>query len=121
MTVLLLIGGELIVDPDRANRRVSSRWGKDARFTLSPHFHSPLFLLSPSSILLIQVPLYNSCPGAAPAFFGAGLERERKKKDRCSIFPSFVRLSISVCVLVDHSCPLFACNTDCGAGVVQHR
>lgn len=39
-----------------------------------PHF-SFLFLSSLSSLLLIRVSLYNSCPGAAPALFGAQLER----------------------------------------------
>ena len=102
---------------DRWSRR-ATRWvspdGWDVKSTLSPHFHSPVFLLSLSSIPLIQVPLYNSCPGAAPAFFGTGLER--KKKRQMFNF-HFLCASLYICLWAFG--PLLPLNADCGVPVVQ--
>lgn len=76
-----------------------------------PHFHSPLSLLCLSSIPHIQVPLYNSCPGAAPAFFGTGLERE-KKRQMFNFHFLCASLYLSVCLCVPPVLALFAINAE---------
>lgn len=103
---LAVIGSESIGDPIEPPGECLQVEGGAVKSTLSAHFHSPLFLLSLSSNPRMQVPLYNSCPGAA--FSGTGFEREKKKKKR-----QMFNFCICLCYCGPLLPPRASCNADC--------
>lgn len=111
VSVLAAIGSELIVDPIVAPGECLQMGG-----VLNPR--CPLISI-PS--FFVQVPLYNSCPGAAPAFFGTVLERKKTKKtDVQFLLPLGPLLHIwALCRVRELLSPSFTCDAYCSVQVVE--